>query len=399
LIPQIINSLIFVYIAFLLTFKVIPLAAFGFLVLLGILVMLKDRITPFNIQEIKGFSYVTVGYFMIMFIATLFSDMKEASLSDLGRIIYFAFAPFLFISIYKSTLRKSYFINAIRLCLVLSGLTVLTQAYILHHSGRCSGLYNANTFGDLVAIITIVALSFVDITDKKSTLLSLFPVLMGIIGVIYSGSRGSLLVLVILFIIWIILKYYKSRYSLRIFFMTLLSILVFSTLVYRYSDTIHQRVDAAVNQTNAWKEGKDTSSSVAIRFEMYISGFKAFMNAPFLGYGFHNCTHAAARYASKDESTQERLNRWWHLHNELLSDGVNAGILGILGVLLLYFFPLIYFIKQGSDSYSQAGIIIVIGYVLIGLTHTQFGYEFETTFYLLMIGYLLIYTSRENKNA
>ena len=80
-----------------------------------------------------------------------------------------------------------------------------------------------------------------------------------------------------------------------------------------------------------------------------------------------------------------------HLHNEYLTNMVSAGIFGLIALLLLFGLPLKQYIQNFKDDDKQevifVGIFLVIGYMLLGMTHGMLDYEYENSFFIFFLAW------------
>jgi len=223
--------------------------------------------------------------------------------------------------------------------------------------------------------------------------LSIVATVCGVSAIVLSASRGSLVGLFLLLVAYglIMLKSHNTKHLPSILLVALLSL---GANLY-FSNAMTKRV------ASVGAEIQNSNSSFGQRLDMYKAGWEAFKDSPFIGYGYHNCVAVAAKYASQDMKTQNNFKRHWHLHDETLTSSVNAGIMGFVSLWLLFLIPLSIFYKRYKhDAAARGGVILVLGYIVLGLSHTLFGYEYETAFFVVMLIYLLVGTLRgKHQNA
>ena len=75
---------------------------------MGIFIAISQKLSPFNIKEIKVFSYLTAGYFIALCLTVLFSGSASEQAHFLSRELYFLFAPFIVLAFYKAEINISY---------------------------------------------------------------------------------------------------------------------------------------------------------------------------------------------------------------------------------------------------------------------------------------------------
>lgn len=376
---------------FLLAFKVISLVAFGFIALFGIIYVFRDKLSPFKIKSIKLFSILSLVFFGVFALSVALSDFEYSRWDCLGRIAYFPFAPFALVALYKADIDYKLFINSVKLSIFTASSVVWFQYFILHRSGRLGGMYNQNTFADILTILLIIIFANIYNEKTKDKILSIFILFYGFIGLIFTGSRGALLTFIVMLFLYSAIVFW---YNLKHKKITLVSLLVIVGLIIggiSLSPQMSNRIEIVKKRVADWESGKNRATSVGYRLEMYKTGLRAFTDHPIFGYGYHGATHAAAQYASKD--TKKAIESYWHLHNEYISTLVNAGLVGYFALMALFLLPLKKFlnrrINKGREYIGISGSVVILTYMVLGITHGELGYEYETVLFITLVGYLL----------
>ncbi len=80
------------------------------LAILGIYVLITERRSPFNIPELKLFSWLTFGYFLVMLLSIIQNEGFVDDIYHLGRKAHFALAPLIALAIYRVKLPFNRFI-------------------------------------------------------------------------------------------------------------------------------------------------------------------------------------------------------------------------------------------------------------------------------------------------
>jgi O-antigen ligase len=132
--------------------------------------------------------------------------------------------------------------------------------------------------------------------------------------------------------------------------------------------------------------------AVRIRLELYKAGWAAFQESPFIGHGWARLMSTPARYLAESDQHREGLP---HLHNELLNFAVFGGVAGILLYLGLLASPLLAAWRSVRDSQYGARLVgtslLVLSYVVMGLTDTMISFELHTSLYVGFTAVLLAY--------
>jgi O-antigen ligase len=351
--------------------------------ILGIYIAISEKKNPFQIPELKLFSWLTIGYFLVMLLSIIIADGFNANLNHLGRIIHFLLAPFIALALLQIDLPFKNLLLIIKLVLLGIGAVAIVGPLL-------GSMINANIFSDIAVAMLFLSIVQVFSETPKERIITFIAVLMGGYAIFLIGSRGAWLSLFILSIVYIALMYkpfiQKNR-KLKIF--TVLLFVIFAGFI-STSSNIKERVGMAFTEVSDWSPNKEVWSSNGNRMKMWSSGLSAAKNSPWLGYGYRNESKAAAVYVSKNK---DWVSVATHLHNQYITNLVSAGIVGLLMLLILLFKPMVVFYRnlKNKDTYyySVMGILLSIGYVTFGFTHIAFGEEHINAFYVLFMGFLL----------
>jgi O-antigen ligase len=351
--------------------------------ILGIYIAISEKKNPFQIPELKLFSWLTIGYFLVMLLSIIIADGFNANLNHLGRIIHFLLAPFIALALLQIDLPFKNLLLSIKLGLMAIGAVAIVGPLL-------GSMINANIFSDIAVAMLFLSIVQVFSETPKERIITFIAVLMGGYAIFLIGSRGAWLSLFILSIVYIALMYkpfiQKNR-KLKIF--TVLLFVIFAGFI-STSSNIKERVGMAFTEVSDWSPNKEVWSSNGNRMKMWSSGLSAAKNSPWLGYGYRNESKAAAVYVSKNK---DWVSVATHLHNQYITNLVSAGIVGLLMLLILLFKPMVVFYRnlKNKDTYyySVMGILLSIGYVTFGFTHIAFGEEHINAFYVLFMGFLL----------
>jgi len=358
------------------------------LVFLGAYVAITERKNPFKIQELKVFTWLTVGYFLTMLLSILISDGFNAEFHHLGRKAHFLLAPLIALAVYQVHFPIRNLLLSIKTGLIIIGIVVMVQ--FLLGSTRPSGMINANIFGDIA--VAMLFLSVVQVFNEKprEQIITFIAVLAGITAIFLSGSRGSWLSFIILSIVFITLIYkpFLASNKKRQLFIVLFFSVLFG-FIGTQTDAGNKITDAIVN-IQSWDGGDQTYTSSGIRMEMWKSSLEAAKESPWFGYGYRNSNVEVSKYV---DSHNQTVAAFTHLHNEYLTNLLAGGIFGLLSMLALIFVPMVIFYKKLKNKevyhYALMGVLLCTGYATFGFTHIAFGEEHINAFYVLFMGFLL----------
>lgn len=339
------------------------------------------------------FSILTTGYFLVMFFSVALSDEVNSTWTHLTRIAFFLFAPFVALLMDRLQISLKRMVYLIKIETIIVGIIAITGAIIANGAGRYTGMYNANTFSDITVTLILLSTIQAKMENTKNFLFTLVAVSFGMMAIVLSGSRAGFIVIVLMMIFYLIIqKVIPHGKYLRAIVLFLVSMSVFLITMYT-THNIQNRLKLINTEISSWEVGRKNTGSVGIRLEMYRAGLKAFAQSPLIGYGYYSSNKVSSRFATT-KAASEQMARYWHLHNEYITTMVNAGTVGLLALLALYLVPLRIFLKELKDEknfpYASLGIFLIVAYATLDIVHGEFGYEYETLWFVFILAYAFV---------
>jgi O-antigen ligase len=335
-----------------------------------------------------------VVYFGLGVAAYFINPPAHNSLDSIGTTIHFLlFVPMLMV-LHKYPAKASWVWIAIILGSCLNGL------HALYFNSR--GTINPILFGDIsvyLAFGSLVSLSYMR-QYKFGVILSLVGFALGLIAAFYSLSRGSWLAVgpLIVVVLYYLYKSMESKKRLVVPLIILSAIVVGSVLA--GWSKIQPRIDLAFAELNTYFQGEEYRTSVGYRLETYKGALLTIKENPVFGVGPGN----RAEYFNDLESRGllRDLDYILNAHNQIFEDGIDKGLLGIVSYLVLMIYLFMTFFKfKGQyessrvyDPLNVAGVMLVIGYAVFGLTNITFTHGTFNTFFVCMVVLLLVTRSQ-----
>ncbi len=389
-----VNVLIFIFPVLINSVKVGGDIVLFILAVMGIFIAISQKLSPFNIKEIKVFSYLTAGYFVALCLAVLFSVKGVEQAHLLSRDLYFLFAPFVALAFYKAEINVSFLLTGIKVGLILLGIIIIDQ--LLSGHPRPSGDMNAGVFGNLAVSMFFVVLVFYKQESFKHKVFTLISLLSGVFVIAASGTRGAWLSFLFLLVGYLYFLYrQKTLSSAR---SKIIAVLIIAGVlsVVSLNQSVKDRTHLAYTQTSAWLLGEKTPNSVSLRLEMYKTAIYNVKDVPFFGHGLRTSNIVLHNLAPA--GFQKYVVSFNHLHNAYLTNYFNGGIFLLVALLLLLFIPLWLFIKENSQNYEEpifiAGALLTFGYASYGMVNILFGDVFMNAFYVFFLAIFLPLTAR-----
>jgi len=379
----ILNSLLFSVPAFILVIPGAGEAPFAIISLWSMLYCHKEKINPFKCEHTKLFSFIVIAYFFTSFLSVIASDPSLYAFKRLGTNFHFLVAPWLAAFLLKK-LTFSALSRSVKVGAICAGLVALVQYF--YFDRRAGGVVNEIIFGDISLLLAFFALINLFNESAKEKVFSLLSFSLGLSAVIFSLSRGAWVVAPILFPVLIFIWHKQEAISKS----SLIAICMLATVIIISTASLSPQVQSRFKLMNSEiTEYKDTNfTSIGARITLWKAALHVFPNHPIFGYGLHNTKLAASDFFQSEKS-KNSIAYYDHFHNEYLNTLVGKGLIGFLGLLVILFVPIRFFlksIKYGTESnYAALGIILCIGYIFFGLTNITFGHGILNTFFVFVL--------------
>jgi O-antigen ligase len=373
---------------------------FGNLILLifavlGIYIAITEKQNPFKIKELKIFSWLTTGYFLVILFSILYADSLNAEFYHMGRKIHFLLAPWIALTILQIDVPLKKILLSIKIGLIVIG--IISIAHLLGLVSKVS-MINTNIFGDIAVAMLFLSIVQVFRETPRERIITFIAILLGMAAILLSSSRGSWLSFIILSIVYIGLIYKPFLQGNN---KNKLALLLFFTIIFGFIGTqtnVEKRIKIAATEVQEFRSGSNLNDSNGLRLQMWKAGLNAAIESPWVGYGYRNANKVVSEYAPNNKKT---IKNKTHLHNEYITHLVSAGILGLLALLTLLLAPVLIFYRKLRDKktyyYASMGILLCTGYATFGFTHIAFGEEHINAFYVLFMGFLLPGVLRKEK--
>ena len=389
-----VNVLIFIFPILINSVKVGGDIVLFILAMMGIFIAFSQKLSPFNIKEIKVFSYLTAGYFIALCLAVLLSVKGIEQSHLLSRDLYFLFAPFIALAFYKAEINVSYLLAGVKVGLIVLALISFDQ--LQSGNTRPSGVMNADVFGNLAVSMFFVVLVFFKDESFKYKIFTLVSLLSGVFVIVASGTRGAWLSFLLLLVGYLYFLYkQKTLSSAR---SKIIAVLIIASVlsVISLNQSVKDRTHLSYTQTAVWLSGVKTPNSVSMRLEMYKTAIDNIKDVPLFGHGLR--TSNIVLHTLAPAEFQRYVISYNHLHNAYLTNYFNGGIFLLGALLFLLFAPLWLFIKENSQNHEEpifiAGALLTLGYASYGMVNILFGDVFMNAFYVFFLAIFLPLTAR-----
>lgn len=369
--------------------------AFLLLVILGIYSIAKTKdYRPHNNRELL--LYVAFFSVFLFSIATfLLGNFTPQELKGMKRLTaYIGFIP-IFLLIRETGLPEKSFWYGITVGAIVAGLVAIVQMYGLGYP-RPIGAHHHIVYGNLsltLGVISLIGISYFRQKGRYYILLPVLAVLLSFTASILSGARGGWIAIPFIVAAIFMLDRQLGKFRVKVF---VVGIFIVTLLIaYLVPETgVQSRIDIAIENIKDYQDKTDTGSSVGLRFEMWKASYYLFKEAPFFGIGIHKYREAVNELLHHATNLNPKIGyAGHHPHNDYLFILVERGIPGLIAFMLTLIAPMLFFLKNRQASltverYSLVGIVIVVGYMVFGLSEAFTYRTVSLNFYLLTMALL-----------
>ncbi|WP_305804289.1 O-antigen ligase [Stenotrophomonas sp. YIM B06876] len=212
--------------------------------------------------------------------------------------------------------------------------------------------------------------------------------------IVLSGSRGVWLALLAL-LVAMALAIPWGRGRVRLMALAGL-LLLLATVALTVPELREQmRLDELRSDVVRIEQG-DVDSSAGARLERLQVAYATFIERPWTGVGIGHFDEAMKRLplCRVPGNTVKRCHLD-HAHNDVAEWAATQGLPGLLLMLAVYGLPLGWFIRlhrrtgqNGFRGPAAAGIMVVVAYVLCGMTQSMFAHQITASLYVVLVGVL-----------
>ncbi len=263
------------------------------------------------------------------------------------------------------------------------------------HGGelRAGGGGNPIVFANLVSGLLAIALFAGPRTARLRTWPSLAAWLVGGLAIVWSGSRGALLVWAALGVLaW--LRHGDSRRRVRWLVLALPGAAVMLALVGWLGLHAPLRLEQIEPNLVRFADG-DPDSPIGARLELLGLAWQGFLWHPWTGVGIENFGSLVRGLPGCRVPSPMGMCVLAHAHNDFAEWAATMGLPGLAGIIALYGLPLACFIRivrgaaGASAQAAWAGVALVGSYVGSGLSQSIFAHAATASAYAVFVGLLL----------
>lgn len=317
---------------------------------------------------------ILIAYSSAGMLAALFDGQIPRGLDKPARFLL-AVPPLLLIMAYPPRLAWMWSGLA---CGAIAAGTWATWQKLVEGAARAGGLTHIIQFGNLSLLMGVLCLAglgwaWAQRSRRRRWLLLLgFGALCGILGSMFSGSRGGWVGFPLM--LFVLYRGYGRQLPKQIKLVVILVLTVVVSLIYVIPQSgVQARAHEALSDIKRYLSDESRTTSVGARFEMWIGATHLIKESPLLGHGENGYQAGMQRLADKG-IIHPGVTIYDHAHNDFIDAFVKRGAVGLLLLLALYLVPIRLFTPWLNDANIELRSIAIAG-VLLPVAYIDFGFS------------------------
>lgn len=311
-----------------------------------------------------------------------------------------------------------YFLLAVPFGAIVIGLTGIIDFMMRYMRGDVEGILAEGVYGhifqgNISALWSILSYAAFDYykDNNKMRMLCISGAVLGAVGALVSVTRNAWLSLILLyFIVFFIqggaINTFKSLGLKKVSFigMTLVAVLYFLSGIEYVNTRLMQTFEEPIAYFNADRSKEIEYTSLAFRLEQWRGSLHSFKEKPVFGHGVGNAGVVHNRYIKEGklnsiiyQDSAKRGNAT-HVHSAYFGYLGDTGIVGLVLILLLLFYPILVAIKNRSEfEHSwKFQILLSAAFIIGSLTEHPFIRNNWTSIFIVSSMVIFIWLNKED---
>lgn len=336
------------------------------------LILLHKTMHRYREVDIKYVSIALSSYFILTLIS-FFVYGGSGSQLDMPSRTVLASLVLCLLTVYKPRIKP--ILISILIGGIISGLIALHHSYYIEGRAfsRSMGYMSIQISGIIASISlfsVVLFFYFLKDNDKICYRLSYIAFTLGFSAQLLTGSRGAwvLTPLILISILWFHRRYINKKVGLSL----IIALIIAGTLG---SPQVIPRVEA-IKRDISYYQDNDSATSSGARLEMWKSAIYSTLEKPIFGQGFDGVAMAKERQV-KAGLVDPVVLKFSRAHNQFFEDLQTKGFIGLGVLLLMFLYPLFYFLNAlaKSEKYSLIYTLSLLGGIhvisIMGYSLTQ----------------------------
>jgi O-antigen ligase len=256
------------------------------------------------------------------------------------------------------------------------------------------GTTNAALFGLVGVLFGGLSLLNASSPDRFQRWIAFLGYSAGLGCAFLSGTRSAWAVIPIQLFVFI--WYFGcSSLSVRRGKVLVVSAAIIAAMLVTTAPLIWHRVDKLRQEVTLFSDDSDAFSSFSARMALYRGAVSAIRRSPLTGFGPQNRMTAVLREI--DGRIKDKLT-FTHVHNGFLTAQVDAGVPGLLGLVLLLAAPVVAARRaaprQDRTMATAVSLLLVSSYVVTGSFGIMFGHRVVDTTYAYITALVISFSGQ-----
>ena len=270
------------------------------------------------------------------------------------------------------------------------------QLYWLGYE-RVDGLTNGTRFGGISTMLCILCaagLFWVQANQGKHAWRWRIALLIGLFTAAYaslaSETRGGWVAIPFVVILFCFAFLTRQNLKRAAGISAVLAIALAGVFYAKPNNVVEVRFDEAVSEVNSYVENRDAQTSVGGRLEIWRAVLIHVPQKPIFGWS-HEDFRASLKRLVAEKKLEQRAIEIPHTHNEYLQVLIFQGVVGLIPLLALYIFAMVFFCKRlGSRNHNVkilavCGTSLLVTYFVLGLTQIILQRNDSLLFFLITL--------------
>jgi O-antigen ligase len=259
--------------------------------------------------------------------------------------------------------------------------------------------FNAVTYGDLTLLFSVLAFLLLGVRitlfHRTEFALKLVTGIAGVGAFLATQTRGGLLAIPFFLFVALLVQ---GRRLTRFKALAALLLLGAAAAIVASDGSMRERIHLGVSEFDQCQVAHLSDTSVCIRLQLWSAAGHMIRSEPVFGVGGGDrFREELAQLADAKQVTATVARDFGETHNDLLYFLATYGVLGGLGLVLLYIAPGLLFARRlrldmtdrSTRLFAGAGLMMCVGFMVFGLTEMMFRDMRTASFYATWIAFFL----------
>ncbi len=369
------------------------------LMLLGFSVCFSKEKRPTLSMQEKWVMWAFVSYCAVYLFSFGFNgilgNLQDPRIKFIDHELRFLTIVPIFFLLKKNPVPKRILWFSVIIGCIISGGYAIFDRMLISPGERVQGSYHEIAFGHICLAMAFMSIAGLNDFKKKKTAWVIAPLsafVLGVSGAVFSGTRGAW----IAFPPLLLAAFFQFRKDLgtKVWAGVIMIICIAAVFIYQMPSTgIAQRIDKTYREIRDYRSGNLKSSSFGERIEGWLAAAHIFQAHPIVGAGPGNFKPYVKEMIAQGKRSNI-IARYSQPHSIYMAVMADCGIPGLASLLAVFLVPLwtvIMMIKHRDThrDVGYAGVFLIVGFMIFGLTETIFGRNIYICYYIIMLSVIL----------